>query len=279
MKNIAEGKPSAIFIERKFMKVFVTDLDGTLLNENRQLTPEMEMLIRLIRDKGYYFGIATGRPFFSAESAFDRIQDQVDFAICNNGGDIHDFISGEVHEQYPLSGSDVSEILDFGRALGGNAILGFDDILHIDFEDEYSKMMANYVDVEVGDIKPLIKDHHAKIIFRGSPEVLKKIAEYDAEHPKESYKAFMSQADLIEFMDPRVNKLTGIEWFCQTHDIDIKDVMAFGDADNDIEMVAGVGVGIAMENATESVKAVAKHVTYANTDNGVYRYLIEYMSM
>ncbi|QIK70552.1 HAD family phosphatase [Erysipelothrix sp. HDW6C] len=260
------------------MKVFVADLDGTLLNEMHELPKETEDLVHLVRSKGYHFGIATGRPYSSAVSTIPHLKTLFDFAVFENGGEVHDYRTGEIHNQFPLSGEKVKEIIKIGRHCNGNAILTQGEIMYVDKLDAYTDIVSAFMDVRKVDMLEVVKEIHPKIIFSGTPEILECIAEYDREHPDPSYQVFKSQVDLIEFMDPRVNKCVGIEWYLNRHGISLQEVMSFGDNDNDISMVAGTGMGVAMKNATANVKAVADYVTDTNGNNGVYKFIVEFMS-
>ena len=76
-------------------------------------------------------------------------------------------------------------------------------------------------------------------------------------------------------MDKRVSKAEGIKAYLKYKDISIEQVITFGDAQNDIEMLAEAGLGVAMANADDSIKAIAKDTTLSNDEDGVAHYLFK----
>lgn len=261
------------------MKVIVSDLDGTLLNHEVRVTENTHEILQMLRKQGYKIGVATGRPLFSAKASVPHLEEEFDFAVTNNGGNVYDFAKKTEHEQYPLSGELVLEIIERFRPLGANPILYLDGKMVTEREDHYNKKIRNMLDMEfVDDMKKQVRESHAKIIFSATPEVVEKMQAYNASHPDSRYNMFKSQTELVEFVDPRVNKEVGIEYYCQEYGIELSEVMAFGDNDNDYEMVKAAGVGVAVKNATDKVKSVADYITESNQDEGVYRFLLDYFT-
>lgn len=261
------------------MKVFVSDLDGTLLDSQGKFHEDMRELIKVIRSKGYLFGIATGRPHFSVKATIPDADELFDFLICNNGAEIFDFVGDRYHQQYPLDGDLVKEIIEANLDMGANPILYIEDKMLTAYKDEYNERVKSFLNVEIVDnIFDYIQNTHAKVIFSVDPKDSEKIISYHQEVSKNRYNAFRSQKELVEFMDPRVNKEVGLEWFCSYHNISLDDVMSFGDNDNDYELVRAAGTGVAMGNATDYVKSVADHIAKSNDEQGVYHFLMEYLS-
>ena len=261
------------------MKVIAVDLDGTLLDSDHQIHPDMQELIQVLRSKGYIFGVATGRPYFSVLSVIPNPKESLDFLICNNGADIYDYMDDSHHEQFPLPGDVVKEIISENLKLGANPILYNVDHMITVFKDDYNQKVASFVETKfVDNILPFVEETQAKVIFSVSDQVALDVLAYHQEKADPRYNFFKSQRELVEFMDPRVNKEVGLEWFCDTHGISLKNVMSFGDNDNDYEMVKAAGLGIAMDNATDHVKSVADHIAPSNDDMGVYKFLLDYLS-
>lgn len=258
------------------IKLIATDMDGTLLDNNHELTPAMREKIIELRKQGLKFGVATGRPMDSALFGVPDMATLLDFAICDNGGFVYDFADGELHEQYPLSGDLIREILDTFMPMGGNPVLTGPGKLYTQFEDFYNIEVRTHIDLEYVDVRSKVQDAHAKIIFSGEPDTLAAIDRYVKEHPDSRYVAFYSQKELIEFMDPRVNKMVGLQYYMNKYEISNDEIMTFGDNNNDIHMVKGAGHGVAMENATPAVKEVADAVCGLNDEEGVKCYLDAY---
>lgn len=261
------------------MKMIVSDLDGTLLNDEVKVSENTHEVLQMLRGQGYKIGIATGRPLFSAKASLPNLEKDYDFAVTNNGGNVYDFVEGTDHEQYPLSGDLVLEILEKFKPLGANPILYIDEKMYTEREDFYNRRIRGMLDMEfVGEIEPYVRETHPKIIFSATEEVVEKMVALNKAEPDSRYNMFKSQTELVEFVDPRVNKEVGLEYYCEDHNIELSEVIAFGDNDNDYEMVKAAGVGVAVKNATDKVKSVADYITDSNDEEGVYRFLINYFS-
>ncbi|MCK5202170.1 MAG: HAD-IIB family hydrolase, partial [Spirochaetales bacterium] len=83
----------------------------------------------------------------------------------------------------------------------------------------------------------------------------------------------------LEFMDGGVSKGSALFEVTDYLDISIDNIMAFGDGQNDISMIETAGIGIAMDNATDEVRAVADSITLSNNDDGVAVFLEEFFKL
>ena len=82
---------------------------------------------------------------------------------------------------------------------------------------------------------------------------------------------------MVEFMDPRVNKGVAMKAFCENNDIPLSEVMAFGDAENDVEMMKAAGWSVCLKNGRKAALEVADAVTESDVDHdGLGRYLSDH---
>ena len=267
--------PAAFFTQKEgFMKkIFISDLDGTLLTDDKKITDNTLSIIKTLRDQGHMVAIATGRPYPSSIGTIPNLKEIFDFAIFNNGANIHDFKDNTIHDQFPLSSEIVSQIIQDYRPLGANPILFNGSTMFADFENNYTSRLSDFLNVQYTDVLTKVQETHEKIIFSAYGETMDAIEAHAIKHPKTEYRVFKSQSELIEFTDPRINKWVGIEYYLNKYNLDPKSVITFGDNDNDIEMVATAHTGYAMENATDAVKASTTFHAKSNNDEGVYEIL------
>lgn len=258
-------------------KIFVTDLDGTLLCEDKEISPNTRKAIESLREQGHIFAIATGRPFPSSLSSIPDLESLFDFGIFNNGANVYDFKDKEIHDQFPLSNETITDIITTYRPLGANPILFTGEIMYCDKEDEYTEKVSSFLNVQYVNVLNHLENTHEKIIFSAFGETMDAIERYSIENTNPNYRSFKSQSELIEFMDPRVNKWYGIEYYLNKYNLDKKNVITFGDNDNDVEMVEHAHLGYAMENATPAVKAVTAHIAPSNENEGVYQIIKTYL--
>ena len=80
-----------------------------------------------------------------------------------------------------------------------------------------------------------------------------------------------------EYMDPRISKTAGLKEILKLHHIDIKDIVTFGDADNDYDMTLNAGIGVVMANGSEKTKSVADYITDDNDHDGIGNYIEKYI--
>lgn len=83
--------------------------------------------------------------------------------------------------------------------------------------------------------------------------------------------------NLFEYSDVNVHKANGLREIAALHHFTLDQVMAFGDSDNDVEMLKEVGISVAMGNASESAKQVAKYLTQDNAHDGISNFIKQYL--
>lgn len=260
------------------MKLFVTDLDGTLLNSNHTLDESMKNYILKLRKEGHLFGVATGRPFPSALIAVPEITEIFDFGVFNNGSNFIDFKDQEKHDQYPLDRNTMIDIINTYSKLGANPVMFIDDVMYTHNRDKYNERLLNSgFNIEFGNFDHILNEHHEKVVFSVDETTRNRVfAHYEA-NPNEKYVAFMSQAELVEFMDPRIDKWVGVKYYIDKYKHDNLTTITFGDNGNDLELIQGADIGVAMENAIEELKDAADHITLANDESGVQAFIESYL--
>ena len=259
-------------------KIFVSDLDGTLLDDQKVFHIETINAIQNLRKQGHLFGLATGRPQPSALVAIPNMEEIFDFAIFNNGANVHDFKDKEVKDRFPLDGETIKEIIETYEPLGANPLIFVGKTLHASKEDRYTTYLQKAgLNIVYGKVMDHIQDSHEKIIFSVFDEVKVKAIETAHQNPDPRYHVFLSQDELIEFMDPRINKWVGIEWILDKYNLKQENTITFGDNDNDLPMIEHAHLGVVMSNGSDNAKSLAKEITeYSNNDQGVMRFLEKY---
>ena len=260
------------------MKLFVSDLDGTLLNEEHVLDEEMRDYIKELRKEGHIFGIATGRPFYSALNAVPDIKELFDFGVFNNGANFVDFKDEEEHDQFPLSKDLIVNILDVYEPLGANPILFKNGVMYTREETVYHQsMLERGFVIEYVDVRDHLDDYHEKNLFSVNDTTRPIILDHAQDNPHPGYVGFMSQAELVEFMDPRIDKWVGVQYFLNKYNLHHLESISFGDNGNDLELVKGAKVGVAMANAIEEVQSAADHIAPHHNELGVMTFIKNYL--
>lgn len=260
-------------------KIVVLDVDGTLITSDKQVTQKTIEAIELIKSKGLLFAIATGRPVRSILTMVQsfKIDHLLDFIICSNGVETYDMHTKERKKTYPLSKTSVVEIGEIMKRFQIDYCLYEHDIVYASSNNEIVQQIAkrNFMRPIIMPMEALPIHETNKVVFTVDESMYDTIYEFQQNFTHEKYHCFFTQPDLFEFVDKRVTKAEGIKAYIENKDISIEEVIAFGDAQNDIEMLSQSGLGVAMGNADDSIKAVAKDTTLSNDEDGIADYLFK----
>ncbi len=265
------------------IRLIASDLDGTLLNQEKMISARNIEAIRRCKEKGIHFGIATGRPVDTTKVMVQRwgVEKEIDFIMGMNGGIIFDCQSNQSDLYYPLEGKTIQEIIRFFE--------GYDVIFHVkigrnrytNVSTEKTKNEAKRVGEEevLMDLIPFLEGKKvSKLNVISEPsyqEVVKERAQKFIEsHP--TVTGFPTQADIFEFVDYRINKGFGLEKVAEHYQIPMEETLAFGDAENDISLIHAAGMGVCMRNGAAKTKEVADYITeQSNQEDAVAIYLEE----
>lgn len=256
------------------VKMIVADIDGTLVNSKHELTDKTKDVIKELHDRGILFGIASGRAidgqleYRAKEWGFDF---QFDIIIGMNGSQLFDGINNIRTDQFLLKKEYIKEIIEKNAHFNINPVI-FDGGKTIAARsDKDADRRRSFV---VDNIEELWSKDCGKVLYGGTKEQIDAIAEFEESHPSPYYRGFRTQPIYYEFMDVNVSKAVALEQFCKTNNIDINEVMAFGDITNDDEMLKVAGWGVCLLNGAESTKAIADDVTEkTNDEDGLAHYI------
>lgn len=258
-------------------KMIVTDLDGTLLNENKMVSSNTKNYLKKIKDNGHIVCIDTGRNIERAKYAIVNT-DFVNYIIANNGALIFD-----VENNKWLFKSKIKDIIV--KELFLKYINTFDDFEINTVDYIYRYILQNEINVpfvknitNINDFISKIKDVYNITISFKNESTINTFLEDIKNNYNEIYSFIMqdsfSDKKWITLMNNGVSKFNGIKIVSNYINIDNSEIIAFGDGLNDIDMIKNVGMGVAMKNALKEIKDVAKDITKSdNTNEGVIKYL------
>ncbi|MCR5420282.1 MAG: HAD family hydrolase [Lachnospiraceae bacterium] len=249
-------------------KILFTDLDGTLLNDNKEVDGKnLDAISRLIAS-GHKFVISTGRPIQSAVKISEKYgwMGKGFYISSYNGGLIYDCFNHSSIVRYPIKKEYVRYIMDQAYKKGFHAHT-YDSVYVVsERENEDLKYYSDAIKVDyvvVPDIMEYLKEDPIKVIVmcRESRERL-----MDFENSVKLYcdgklATVFSSPVLLEFSNPMATKGLAVRHFCEHFNIPISCCVAVGDEENDISMITEAGTGIAMCNGTQTTKAAADYIT------------------
>ena len=259
-------------------KMIVMDLDGTLLDVNKKISLQTKEYLLELKNKGFIIVIATGRILNSVISVTEGAE-FANYIISNAGGLIYDNSAKKVIYKNVINKDIVSKICS----------LYSDDINCIELSDIYyynrytnKNITEDRFTKKINNLDEYIKNNEVISMTIGINNNIDSIYEYVLNNYKEvrSYiisVSFNHDIKNIEVVGLDVNKFNAIKKIANIENIEISNIITFGDSENDIEMIKNSGLGVAMKNAVEEVKKVSKYITKSNNENGIFEFLKQYL--
>ena len=256
-------------------KLIAMDLDGTLNNDQKIITEKTKAALMAAQKRGIRLALASARPSpgLFKERDILRLQDYNGILMSYNGGRIVDAATGKVLFETSMDLAQTKQVLRRLEALPVTPIL--DDGVQfyvadkngykVDYECKNNSMTCT----EVGNLADFLSFAPVKILMSVRPEELAEVQKQIAAFLPETLTVVQTAAFYLEVIPKVINKGQGIRDICAVLGIDSSEVISFGDAANDIPMLREAGMGVAMGNAAEAVKAAANMVTLSNNDDGI----------
>ena len=259
-------------------KLIAADMDGTLLNDRHELTERTITAITGAVEAGVLFVTATGRPFYGIGIVNDHITGDMPFIIFN-GASVVMGKSKEMLFRKQLDASLAKEVYALGMERGIPLIM-WTEQLWCNSECKATMGYRKYFDLDmriIENIDDFEDEFIYKFIWFGMPDVIGKLQSEMQEHFRGRLNCHTSQPEYLEFVGPDADKGSAMAELGRVYDIDRSEMIAIGDGHNDISMLKYAGLGIAMENAPEAVKAVCGEVTLSNNNDGVAAVIEKYI--
>jgi Cof subfamily protein (haloacid dehalogenase superfamily) len=278
----AAGAADAPAVERvelaEPIRLVAIDLDGTLLNDSKQVSEQTMMAVAGLGERGVRVVIATARPPRSVRQIYHQLGLDT-LQINYNGALIWDEPRGEAMFHRPMAGALVRELIGVARQTYADTLVSCEvmDRWYTDRHDpQYTTETGRLFkpDVICG-VDEMCDQTITKLMFLGHPELMTALEPVLVPFG-DRVTVVRADSDLIQVMDRRVSKGVALTKIAEHYGIDTRQVMAIGDAPNDVGMLKAAGVAIAMDNAHEQVKKVAHWVAPSNNDHGVHAALARY---
>lgn len=265
----------------KNIKIVFVDIDGTLLNDQKQTTPKTIQAIAKLKEKGIFFGIASGRSPLAIRKMLPEwhLAGLVDIVMGFNGAQYFDFHFAKEACSHQLNGQIVKEILTVYQSFDISFGIFDGDEYHVTRDEKTTQMIVrnNHLKMVVEDLSSYTKKEVTKILVSGKKEQVDKVEAYYQSHPSHFYRCVRSTKEILEFLDPQVSKTFGIASIVKNYGYTLENVCVFGDELNDLEMIRDCGVGVLMGNGNPKLQAVADYVTGSNNEDGIAQFIEKYL--
>lgn len=254
------------------IKMVVTDMDGTLLNSDHEVSDHFFKLFEELKERNIQFVAASGRQYNSIIEKLNPIKDDI-IVIAENGG----YVMRQDKEllSTPLSSLHQKDVLELTNpAKDIYAVLCGKQNAYINGRSEafVNKLREYYAEFEILDQL----EHH-------TGEILK-IALYHFEsseafiYPKVKHlegklKVKVSGENWLDISSPNAHKGYALQKVMDLYSLSSNEIMVFGDYNNDLEMLALADVSVAMANAHPNIKKISRYETASNNELGVETFL------
>lgn len=242
-------------------KLFVTDMDGTLLNSERKISEGNKAAIKKAVEAGVIFTIATGRMHASALPYAQELGVEVPI-ITYNGALIKTTAGKEIYASY-LEPELVKEVIAFCWEKGYHVHSYSDEKLYFSKDDEKARYYQHACGVKgqiVGDDLVKYTEKVPKLLMMSdTPEQGEAMMQAVRERFGTRVETVKSAPTYMEILKPGVTKASAIAKLAEIMQVPEEQVLAIGDSGNDIPMLKAAAFGVAMGNATPEAKAAAKY--------------------
>ena len=258
------------------IKLITIDIDDTLVNTAKQVTPRVKAALQEATAQGVKVVLTTGRPLPGVQEYLDELglnhQDD-QYAITYNGGVVQT-TNGEELGGKELAYSDYLRLREVADELGAYLQVETIDAAYTSAKEiNYWASRENFLIKMPLFIKPIDEmdpnDHYVKFMFIGDEADIDAWRDALPNDVKEAYYIVKSTPQHLEFMHKDATKGSGLLTLADKLGIDQSETMALGDQQNDITMIEAAGLGVAMGNAVPEVKAVADVETTTQNTDGV----------
>ena len=264
------------------VKLFVTDLDGTLLPDGSKVSAKNIEAAQAAVEAGVTVTIATGRMYKASLPVAKNLG--VEVPIITYNGALIKKTSGEVLYHNYLKPELVRQIVDFCEARGWHLQSYSNDELYLVERDAYARDYEAAQEI-TGHVVGWdgLREHTEAVckmlsITSGQQETEAHMAELRA-HFGDILSSVQSQPHYVEIINPGVSKAEGVKRLAALLGIDISETMAIGDGRNDLPMLGAAGQAVAMGNAVPEVKEICQHITDTCENDGwaqaVYKYVLK----
>ncbi|MBP3888650.1 MAG: sugar-phosphatase [Cellulosilyticum sp.] len=255
-------------------RLVAVDMDGTLLREDKTISNRTKNAIAKASEKGVKVVLASGRPIAGLERYLEELNllSEDDYVMSFNGSVLQNVKTREIVSKNILKGSDLKRLYELSRTIGVNIHAFTKAGCITPVMNEYTELEGriNGIEVHEMDFDRIEEDEDViKVMFIDPPEVLDAAMVHIPETFYNDYTVVKSAPFFLEFLNKKSSKGTGVKALGEYLGIRQEEIICIGDAENDLAMIEYAGLGVAMGNAFEEVKAAADYVTFDNNDDGV----------
>lgn len=256
-------------------KLIAIDIDGTLFNDKKEITPKTLDALLQIQKLGSIIILASGRPTSGLIPLAKELDMEKYYGIicAYNGGLAMDCSTKEILYSSTIPLEKAKEFLKYLEQYSVNPIVDDGYFIYTDdangFQIPYESQSNNLKIKIVKNISDSINFSPAKVLIAAPEKYLNENMNNIIEPFKSTFSFTLSAPFYLETTPIGVNKAKTLKVLSQKLEVAQNDVIAFGDAENDKEMLEFAGTAVAMGNAVDSLKTIANMITKSNNEDGI----------
>lgn len=274
-----EQKNSDIF--RKNYQLMAIDIDGTLLDNQSKIRKATCDALQRMKEHGITVTFATGR-FYPDAFYFARMLGFSCPMILLHGALIQSQ-DGKILKKHELPPDSVPALIDIAKKEKIPYQIFHEDWLVMEKKTKWNDIYLSFSEIKpviVPDINEYLKNQKSpfSFIFLGNQQRLARLKRIIEEKLGDSIAIACAHPNLLEIIAPNVSKGTALQELAAMKNILLSQTIAIGDSYNDIQMLKIAGLGVAMGNAPQEVKAVADYITKDNDNDGIAYFVSKYLA-
>lgn len=255
-------------------KMIVTDLDDTLLNSEKKISPVDLEAIMKAQEAGVKFILCSGRPTFAMRDLAKEIKaaEYNSYILSFNGSIITECSTGKNIFEASLEKEDLHLMYDFSRKHNTHILTYINDEIISETESEYIDVETDLTKMNhrvVKSFKEYVDRGAVKCMLLAEPSYLKKVEEELKKEYGDRYSIAISKPFFLEVTKLGIDKGVAVKKLAEKLGIAIDEVIAVGDSFNDLPMLKAAGTSVAVENAHPEIKKQVDHIVKSNNDGGI----------
>jgi Cof subfamily protein (haloacid dehalogenase superfamily) len=262
-------------------KMLVLDMDDTLLTDDHTISDENKEMIFKAQELGVYVVLASGRPT-SAMTAYAKelkMDYYNSFMLSYNGAVITDLKEDKVLFEQTLTKEQIHELYDYSLKSKTHIITYVNDEIVSETDSEYidiEKHITGLTHNKVVSFKGAVQSNAVKCILLEEPSYLKTV-EDDLKLAMPHLSVSMSKPFFLEVAQQGIDKAYSLKKLAEKLDIHQSEIIAVGNAGNDLTMVEYAGLGVWVDNVTPELRDKADLIVASNNDHGVAEVIKRYI--
>lgn len=252
-------------------KMLVLDMDDTLLTDDHKISEENKEMLFKAQELGVYVVLASGRPTPAMTAYAKELKLDDSYMISYNGAVITDLKEDKIIFEQTLSQQQIHELYDYSLKSKTHIITYVDGKIVSETDSEYIEVERTITGLEhdkVPSFKNKVKSSAIKCILLEEPSYLKEV-EKDLKTAMPHLSVCMSKPFFLEVAQNGIDKGASIKFLADKLNILQSEIIAVGNAGNDLTMIEYAGLGVWVDNVTPELRDKGDVIVASNNDHGV----------